>query len=698
MSDDTERRPSAPGRWWHRPFSVFQTNLQEIDATLDVDATLGFIEDYGADTWLLNTGGIVTFHPTDLPFQTRSPYLADRPSGDLVGDAVTAAHERGVKVIARLDFSKVSAAIAREHADWLYVSPESEPQVYNTLYSVCPSGEYYQQRTIDVLDEIMDRYPIDGFFFNWFNFNERDYSRRYLGVCQCGSCQQRYSARAGKALPTGPRSENYWDWLQFSFETTGALTRRITEHINDRRPDVALVLRRGASIAYQEANNAFGTDVWPHETAEAVSAHVTAAPDVPVMVNSVSFVDMPYRMAGEQPERFEQYLVQAIARGGNPSTYIMGAPGRVPYANLRLGREVTRFHRDHVDLYADLSPAATVAVVRPNRFGMRPDRYATTVEEYRGVYSSLQQTHQPFDLLAQESLVEMGRRGRLDRYSLVVLPDLGPLGADVAATLDAFVAAGGHVLCTGTSGVAEDGTIELASSPARTTAGPPTVDAALWSSYATLEEQPRADEYRYEPSVVPVWGACSSFEWKPGVTELGSMLPPAPYGPPEKCYGHIVGEDPAIVSLEHGSGGVTVIPWTIGRAYREFGTTELRTFLLRAVAPHAMSVVTASLPEQVEVILGASDGALVVHLVNLSGARHRTFGPHLTIPGGQLRLHGTRASRADALVAHQPVAIRHDGDDAVLDLPALELFEVVRVATGTQADTTTHTTTQTEDT
>jgi hypothetical protein len=692
MPVEADRPPSGSATWWHRPFSVFQTNLQEIDATLDVGAALDLIEDYGADTWLLNTGGIVSFHPSDLPFQSPSPYLADRPSGDLVGDAVRAAHQRGIKVIGRLDFSKVSSRVAREHPDWLYRSPEGEPQLYNTLYSVCPSGDYYQHRTIDVLDEIMDRYPVDGFFFNWFSFNERDYSRRYRGVCHCASCRERYAAHSdGGALPTGPDSDDYWSWLRFCSETIGELTRRITDHIADRRPDVALVLRRGASVAYQEANNAFGADVWHHATAEAVSAHVVASPDVPVMVNSVSFVDMPYRMAGEQPERFEQYLLQAIARGGNPSTYIMGAPGRVPYASLAAGREITRFHRRNTAIYDGLRPAATTAVVRPNRFGMRPHLYARTVEEYRGVYASLQQTHHPFDVLAVESLVDMGRSDRLDRFSVLVLPDLGPLGPDVASVLDDFVDGGGHVLVTGTSGVAEDGTVELASSPARTRAGEPAADEEVWSSYATLDDQPGVDDYRYSPSVVPVYGTCSSFVWKPGVTKVGGVLRPAPYGPPEKCYGHTLGPDPAMVTLSRGSGGgVTVIPWTIGRTYREFGTTEVRAVLLRALAPVVEPLVTTSLPEHVELILGRDgDGGYVLHLLNLSGARHRTFGPHLTIHGGQVRLHGVDASSAEALLSGEPLCLRHEDADVVLDLPPLELFEVVRVAARASADMTT---------
>lgn len=675
----TTSEPAGAGSWWHRPFSVFQTNLQEIDARLDVDATLDFIEDHGADTWLLNTGGIVSFYPTDLPFQSASPHLRERPSGDLVGEAVSAAHERGIKVIARLDLSKVSSRIAGEHPDWLYRSSDGHPQIYNTLYSVCPSGDYYQHRSFDVLDEILDRYAVDGFFFNWFNFNERDYGRRYVGVCHCDSCRELFAARGGQ-LPSGPESEGYWDWLRFSFETTAALTRRIADHITTRRPDVGLVLRRGASIAYQEASNSFGTDVWHHETAEAVSAHVNGSPGVPVMVNSVSFVDMPYRMAGEQPERFGHYLVQTIARGGNPSTYIMGAPGRIPYANLALGREVTRFHRRHAALYERLRPGAEIAVVRPNRFGMRPPIYARTVEEYRGIFSSLQQTHHPFDVLAVEALEEMGRKGLLRRFSLIILPDLGPLGPGVASALDAFVEGGGHVLATGTSGVAEDGSVELDSSPARMRVDQAEEDAELWSTYATMVDQPDIDDYRYAPPVVPVYGSHSRFVWKPGVTKLGSILPQAPFGPPEKCYGHTRSEHPAMATRRHADGGgVTVVPWTIGRTYRELGTTEVRSVLGDAVTALVQPCAIADLPEQVEVIFGFDDEGTVVHLLNLSGARHRTFGPHVTITGGRLRLHGVRGARAEALVAERSVPLRQDGDDAVLDLPPLELFEVIRI-------------------
>jgi uncharacterized lipoprotein YddW (UPF0748 family) len=90
--------------WWENPFRVFQTNIREIDAVMDVPKTVSDILGFGANTWLLNTGGIVSFYPSKLAHQHPSPWLAKRPSGDLIGDAVQEAHSREVRLISRMDF------------------------------------------------------------------------------------------------------------------------------------------------------------------------------------------------------------------------------------------------------------------------------------------------------------------------------------------------------------------------------------------------------------------------------------------------------------------------------------------------------------------------------------------------------------------------------------------------------------------
>ncbi|OLT21217.1 hypothetical protein BJF79_15630 [Actinomadura sp. CNU-125] len=580
-----------PGRW-RKPFTVFQTNLQEIDATMDVEAALDVIEDHGADTWLVNAGGIVAFHPTDLPFQTRNPFLADRPSGDLLGDAVTAAERRGVRVIARLDLSKVAAAVAAEHPGWLFRSAAGEPQVYNALYSTCPAGEYYQRRALEILDEILDRYAVGGFFVNWFNFNERDYSEVVHGVCHCASCAERFAEFSnGRALPDTHETTDLPLWLRYTAATLEELGRKYTDHVASRDRDLAFVLTKGAPMLYSEGNNAFrhmpGKELWPHATAETVSAHVSAGTRGPLVLNAVAHVDSTYRMGAEQPEHVAQHLIQAIARGGNPSTYILGAPGRLPMASVSLARTVTRFHRERHDLYAALRPAATIALVRPGgERGRHPGRL-DALEEFRGLYRALQERHLPFDVVGLGDLAAMDAAGRLDRYRLVALPDVGPLGTDTAEALDAFVERGGNLLTTGGGGTTPEGGVALAASPAARRIGAPVSGKEVWSTYATLDEQPHAHEGRFVGSVVPVYGSSARYVWKPGCDKAGSVLAQAPWGPPELSHGHVPGGDPAVASIHYGSGVSAMIPWTIGRTYREFAKTEIREHLLRVVEPLA---------------------------------------------------------------------------------------------------------------
>lgn len=669
---------SGGDKWWHSPFSVFQTNLQEVDAVMDVEKVLDIIQEHGADTWLINTGGIVSFYPSDLPFQTRNPFLADRPSGDLIGDAVAAAHKRGIKVLARCDFSKMSTRIAQEHPEWLFVSPTGQPQIYNTLYSACPSADYYQHRSLDILDEIMERYPVDGFFFNWFGFSEADYSRVYHGVCHCAKCQGSFAAYSdGKELPDGPRHPNYPEWLRFSNGVIRSLAAKISDHILSRRPDAGLVLSRGAPIIYYEANNAFGRELWHHATSENVSAHVTGLPEIALMVNSVSFVDMPYRMAGEQPEHFAQYLLQTIARGGNPSTYIMGAPGRIPYANLPLAGDVSRFYRDHKDMYGKLRPGGGIALARPDRLRAADPNYAETVEEFRGLYSALKEKHIPFDVIAADLIAKMSAEGLLANYRLVILPDLGSLGTEAAAGLDGFVAGGGHVVLTGSSGVTAHGGVELATAPALMRVGTPETGQALWATYVSTSNQADANSFHYAAPTIPVYGSYAHFVWKPAAERIGVMLPQAPFGPPEKCYGHVIGGDPAAVSTSRG-GTVIQIPWSVGRTYREFGTTEIRDYFLATIAGVLEVAVQADLPEQVEMIVGRDDAGLVIHLLNQTGARRKSFSPHVPIEGGKLRIKGATGA-AELLVSGGKPQTRETDAGLEISLPRLELYEVIRV-------------------
>ncbi|CAN7710538.1 beta-galactosidase trimerization domain-containing protein [Neorhizobium tomejilense] len=671
----------ARQKWWSRPFSNIQTNLQEIDATMSVDHALDFIEAQGADTWLLNVGGIESFYPTDLPFQARVPFLADRPSGDLVGDACEAAQKRNIRILARMDFSKVSARIAREHPEWLFQSPKGQYQVYNTLYSTCPCGDYYQERSLDIIDEVVSRYPVKGFFINWFKFSEVDYSRVYHGVCHCERCKTAFASYTDDAeLPDGPQHGNYSVWLRFAAKTLQDLVDKIARHLDEKYPDVGLIMSRESPLIYYEANNALGRELWHHATSEAVSVYRTGIPESAVLVNSTCFVDMPYRMAGEQPEHFAQYLLQALARGGNPSTYLMGSPGRIPYPNLPQASEIQHFFQSNRDIYAAYRPSSRVALVRPDPLRRADADYGEAVSEYRGIYNALKEKHIPFDVVGAEFIQRMAKAGNLARYTLVVLPDIRDIGTGTADCLDTYVAAGGNLVLTANSGVTQDGSVELATAPSVMRIEAPKSGMDLWATYVAETPQLDSRKFRYDGQILPVFGSYARYIWKPTGKKLGNLLPQAPYGPPEKCYGHISSDEPGAVRLSHPAGSVLQFPWAIGRTYHEFGAASVRDYFLRIIDDLIETDVTADLPEQVEMTIGRIDTGVVIHLINQTGARRKSFGPHIPVSGATIRVrNGTGTPKL--LKSRTTPSTRFEEDHMLIELPELELFEVLYVPT-----------------
>jgi hypothetical protein len=658
---------------------MFQTNLREIDAGLDVERVLDFIVEYGANAWLISVGGILSNYPTALPFQTANPYLANRASGDLIGDAVEAAARRGVHVLARMDFSKIDHRRAEEHPEWCFVDAAGELQVYNGLTSVCPSADYYQHRLFDVVDEVLDRYPIDGFFFNWMSYNEIDYSKQYRGVCQCTSCQRAFRDFAPDAhLPVGPESPDYATWRRFTATMLNDLTARVRAHIAARRPEAPLILGDRADIVFHEANNAVGRPLWHHRTSEQVSAAKSFRPDVPVLVNSVGFVDMPYRLAGEEPHHFAQYLIQAISRGAIPSTYIMGTPEVIDYECLDIGSEIIRFHRDHADVYRDLVPDAPVALVRPDPLRRPADRMAGVTAEFQGLYLSLLERHVPFDVLPEDKIaLRAAGPHRLDQYRVLILPDLERLSPETVEAIDGFVSRGGALVATGGSAFEDDQPQLRALPVTRRLASRDNVEAVRSLHLAA------AIGNRSVP--VPVIGAFHLVETRPSATIELLAISRAPYGPPEKCHGHLPLDHPGLVLDRSTDSRVALLPWTVGRAYREVGLSAHRDIFVDALLRVAPDVEVRSgigngpkLPEQVEVVRGRSTAGQVIHLLNRSGDADQRFRAPIPINPATFSLE-TADCRVYAVRAgvDLPVAVA-DGQPYV-HLPEIGSFEVLVV-------------------
>ena len=230
------RAQTAEERWWQRqPIRFLQTNLSETDSTVDPIALVAAVADFGANTFLMNMGGIVAQYPTRVPFHYPSAHL---PAGrDLFGEVLREAHARQIRVIGRFDLSKTQRPVFEAHPEWFFRRANGDPVVYNGLYSACINGGYYREHALTMLTEALERYEVDGLFFNMFGNPSTDYSGVATGPCHCEACQTRYRARYGRPVPAAADA----DYRAFMTESSRQVAATIAELIHRKRPDAAFL-------------------------------------------------------------------------------------------------------------------------------------------------------------------------------------------------------------------------------------------------------------------------------------------------------------------------------------------------------------------------------------------------------------------------------------------------------------------------
>ena len=178
------------GWWMTEPIRWVQTNLRQTDAGLDAARLAGQLADMHANVVLMGMGGIAAYYPTTSEFHYASPSLP--PGRDMFGDVVREAHARKIRVVGRFDFSKTPKAVFDAHPEWFFRQAGGQSVVYNGLYSTCINGGYYRDQAMKILSEALDKYAVDGLFFNMFGNQSRDYGGRQVGLCRCDDCKRKY--------------------------------------------------------------------------------------------------------------------------------------------------------------------------------------------------------------------------------------------------------------------------------------------------------------------------------------------------------------------------------------------------------------------------------------------------------------------------------------------------------------------------
>lgn len=675
-------------RWWQeRPMRLVQTNLREIDAGLDPDAFLRRLQDFAASAVLFNVGGILANYPTALPFHFRNPHLRN----DLVGEILARTRPAGIRFLARFDFSKVNAAYREGHPEWLYRDAHGRAVEYNGQVHACINGAYQQAHALAILDEVLARYPIDGVFFNMIGYVTRDYSGVDHGLCRCDNCRRRFRDYCGAELPPLEDAADpvYRRYQAFKRETSHELFERIAGLVKGRNPAVAVCtyIATGVDIVRAESNSGIDRPLpeWDYSASHNVKLVLNTWPDKAISNAAVHFVDYPFRHAAVSPHLTALRLAQNLANGAGPDYYVIGPlDAQDDRVCFPLVRDLFRFHRRHERYYTGLEAVADLCLIAP-----AASAFYGSMAEFRGLYRILAAAHVLFDVLHDSILDAPHAADRLARYRAVVLPDARVLGDAAVEALDRYVAAGGKLLMTGATATCDGGGDPV---------GAVRLACAGVAAFAPLaRELPhgRGAYLRLRPEDKAVLGGFDDLDLVYLDSELldcklaaGSRghlayIPPAMFGPPEKCYYPEARDVPGLIVRPHGGGRCTFLPWAVGRQYEKL-SYHGHALLVERILDNLLGVERSlTLPSSalVEVTSHRERAGRwrLIHLVNLSGQLGTAFHAPLPLANVAVRVRAKAPPRrVVGLRAGHELDWRHT-DDGWLDLtvPTIHLFEAL---------------------
>lgn len=383
--------------WWEGyPWRMVQTNLREIDMEdIDAEAYARQMKDFGATVVTLNAAGIIASYDTRLPFHTKSEYL----HGSSLREIVDACHKRGIRVIARMDFSKIRFPLYERHTDWAYRDRDGNILNYNGSVQTCPNGGYQGEAMFEILREALTEIPFDGVFCNMAGFLVVDYSGVYHGPCHCENCKRLFKAQYGGDVPEKDdfRNPAYRKYTAFKSACLKAHKEKMIAAIRGVSPEIAI---NGVDYIRTESNVDIGYPQWMYSASSNSRLSGGLEKTRPADNACVDFIGFRYRDISVSPHLVALRHAQSLANAGSLSLFIMGRLDNHPdVSSFAPTRRAFAFHAAHQDLFTHMRSAAETVLVRSGMMAREdPEGY--------GWVRALTESHIPFDEIKAAELTD----------------------------------------------------------------------------------------------------------------------------------------------------------------------------------------------------------------------------------------------------------------------------------------------------
>jgi hypothetical protein len=699
-----EGAPDTSEGWFDRPMRWAQLTLVENDpGHYDPKFWLDYFRRTHSDAACLSAGGCVAYYPTKIPLHWRSPWMKDT---DPFGELAAGCRKLNMVVVARTDPHAVHQDVYDAHPDWIAVDAKGAKRRHGAspdLWITCALGPYNFEYMTEVTKEIVSRYTVDGIFTNrWAG----------SGMCYCEHCQQNFHAAYGMDLPRtldpqDPRRRNYILWRQqrlfdlwrlwdveirkinpqaryIANAGGGALSELDMKTVGELAPTLFAdrQARRGLAPLWENGKNA-------KEYGAALGRKAI------VGIFSVG-VEETYRWKDSVQSEAEirLWVADGIANDLRPWFTKFGG---VLYDHrwLPVVEDIYNWHHRSERYLRNEESLARVAVIYSQQtatFYAGPQARPKVEDHTLGMYQALIEARIPFEM-AHDRLLDAAH---IDRYKLLILPNIAALSEAQCEQLRQYVARGGSILATHETSLYDEWGVRRDNFGLACLFGVKfngRMEGPMQNSYLRFETDPVTGKRHpilagFEDTERIINGAhrvdVSAVE---NLTVPLTLIPSYPDLPMEMVYPRTPKTDiPEACLREIGHSRIVYFPWDIDRIFWEVLAADHGRLLRNAVewATNEAKTVQVSGPGVLDVTAWRQRESMTVHLVNLSNPMMMKGPLREVIPiaGQEVKVRlpqGKKARRVQLLVAGGSPRAHESSGTITLTVPSIGVHEVVAI-------------------
>ena len=387
---------------------------------------------------------------------------------DIFGETVKALRNRGIGVVGYLNSWNTEAA--KRHPDWQIRSSDGKARGEYSRFGTCCLNSPYRKFFLNMVQEMVSTYDIDGFWVDMIGFMSPD--------CTCKYCREKYKTETGNELPITIewKDPNFIRYVQFKFDTVTSYAQEVSATARAARPGISIsfqcagwnrALDYGLHDAYYSTMDYVSGDFYAsrHKTDVICRILPNLSENMPFEYMISRAPHLSYHTGLKSEGEFLRQACTALLCGGSflfidaidPS----GKLSPTLYTQMGKIREKLAPFYEAIDHEAKILRDVAVYI----NFDSYTQREAEgqpshKLGDYRAVALNLEQMNESFarehidyDILTEKNI------HKLQNYKLVVVPDLYRMSRSECEKLAAYVEQGGRLYISGaSSALSTDGT------------------------------------------------------------------------------------------------------------------------------------------------------------------------------------------------------------------------------------------------